>query len=212
MKRHSPVQEASSAINIDPRSPRHQTKSISLLYRSTELTGSGWDGLLRSEAKLNVSPVFWDRDSSVGTMKKSHTSSEVQLTSYSVCTGFSFPGFKAVEALNWPLTSIYYWGWEWMELIFPTILPRSVNRENCNKVNNLQDATTFSFINLFKSAQHIPGDKFAHPQEHFLTVYARTTSGTMHCLCCRSVPRCQPWHRSAAEAVHCTRSCMSIYS
>jgi hypothetical protein len=46
-------------------------------------------------------------------------------------------------------------------------------------VNNQQDATTFSFINLFKSAQHVTGDKFAHPQEHFLTAY--TAFGTMYC-------------------------------
>jgi hypothetical protein len=38
-----------------------------------------------------------------------------------------------------------------------------------NDVNNQQDATTFSFINIFKSALHVSGDKFAHPQEHFLT-------------------------------------------
>ena len=36
-----------------------------------------------------------------------------------------------------------------------------------------------SFINLFKSAQHISGDKFAHPQEQFSAVY--TAFGTMHC-------------------------------
>ena len=30
---------------------------------------------------------------------------------------------------------------------------------------------TFSFINLFNSALHVSGDKFAHPQEHFLTIY-----------------------------------------
>ena len=48
-----------------------------------------------------------------------------------------------------------------------------------NDVNNQQDATTFSFINLFKSAKHVSGDKFAHPQEYFLTVY--TAFGTMHC-------------------------------
>jgi len=35
------------------------------------------------------------------------------------------------------------------------------------------------FLNLFKSAQHVSGDKFAHPQEYFLTVY--TAFGTMHC-------------------------------
>ena len=38
-----------------------------------------------------------------------------------------------------------------------------------NDVNNQQDATTFSFINLFNSTLHVSGDKFAHPQEHFLT-------------------------------------------
>ena len=32
-------------------------------------------------------------------------------------------------------------------------------------------STTFSFINLFKSAQRVSGDKFAHPQEHFLTFW-----------------------------------------
>ena len=31
----------------------------------------------------------------------------------------------------------------------------------------------------FKSALHVSGDKFAHPQEYFLTVY--TAFGTMHC-------------------------------
>ena len=40
-----------------------------------------------------------------------------------------------------------------------------------NDVNNQQDAAMFTFINLFKSALHVSGDKFAHPQEHFLTVY-----------------------------------------
>jgi len=52
----------------------------------------------------------------------------------------------------------------------------------------------FSFINLFKSALHVSGDKFVHPQEHFFTVY--TAFGTMH--------------RPTAVSVHCTRSC--IYS
>ena len=36
-----------------------------------------------------------------------------------------------------------------------------------NNINNQQDAKTFSFINLFNSALHVSGDKFAHPQEHF---------------------------------------------
>ena len=37
----------------------------------------------------------------------------------------------------------------------------------------------FSFISLFKSVQHVSGDKFAHPQEYFLTEY--TAFGTMSC-------------------------------
>ena len=62
-----------------------------------------------------------------------------------------------------------------------------------NDVNNQQDATTFSFINLFNSAPHVSGYKFAHPQEHFLTVY--TDFGKMRRHCCRSVPRLRwNWH------------------
>ena len=34
-------------------------------------------------------------------------------------------------------------------------------------LRNEQDATIFSFINLFKSALHVSGDKFVHPLEHF---------------------------------------------
>ena len=45
-------------------------------------------------------------------------------------------------------------------------------------VNNKQDATTFPFINLFNSALHVSGEKFAHSQEHFLSLY--TAFGTMH--------------------------------
>jgi len=37
------------------------------------------------------------------------------------------------------------------------------------------------FIDLFKSALHVSGDKLAHPQEHFLTVY--TAFGTMRRYC-----------------------------
>ena len=37
---------------------------------------------------------------------------------------------------------------------------------NNKDVNNQKDATNFSFINIFNSALHVSGDKFAHPQEH----------------------------------------------
>ena len=62
-----------------------------------------------------------------------------------------------------------------------------------NDVNNKQDAATFSFIYLFNSALHVSGDKFAHPQEHFVAVY--TAFGTMH--------------RSAAVLVYYTKSCIN---
>jgi len=58
-----------------------------------------------------------------------------------------------------------------------------------NNVNSQQDATNFSFINLFNSALHVSGIKFAHPQE-LVAVY--TAFGTMH--------------RSAAVSVHYTKS------
>ena len=54
-------------------------------------------------------------------------------------------------------------------------------------VSNQRDATTFSFINLFNSALHVSGDKFTHPQEHFLTVC--TALGIMHRHCCQLVSR-----------------------
>ena len=34
------------------------------------------------------------------------------------------------------------------------------------------------FIDLFKSALHVSGDKFSHPQEHFLTVYTVLVQST----------------------------------
>ena len=40
-----------------------------------------------------------------------------------------------------------------------------------NDVNNQQDATTFSFIKLIKSALHVSGDKFAHSQELSFWLY-----------------------------------------
>jgi len=39
------------------------------------------------------------------------------------------------------------------------------------------------FIDLSKSTLHVSGDKLAHPQEHFLTVY--TAFGKTHRYCCR---------------------------
>ena len=69
-----------------------------------------------------------------------------QLASLSSESMQQFAYFKSL--LNWPCKNVWY-----------------------NDVNNQQDETTFSFINLFNSALHVSGDKFAHPQEHFLTVH-----------------------------------------
>ena len=51
--------------------------------------------------------------------------------------------------------------------------------QNDRAMYNQKDATIFTFLNLFKSALHVSGDKFVHPQENFLTIY--TAFGTMHC-------------------------------
>ena len=66
----------------------------------------------------------------------------------------------------------------WMcEVIFELEVCVTVHHQY-NEVSNQRDAKTFSFVNLFNSALHVSGDKFAHPQELFLTVY--TAFGTMH--------------------------------
>ena len=79
-------------------------------------------------------------------------------------------------------------------LFFFLVLRKGIVHDVCvtehhqyKDVSNQRDATPFSFINLFNSALHVSGDKFAHPQVLFLTVY--TAFGTMHRHCCRSVPR-----------------------
>jgi hypothetical protein len=76
-----------------------------------------------------------------------------------------------------------------------------------NDVSNEQNATAFSFINLFKSALHVSDDKFAHSQEHFLTVYA--AFGTMHRHCCRPLPRVATVC-SSVIAFYSTKSCIYI--
>ena len=70
--------------------------------------------------------------------------------------------------------------WTALYVVWTTLAKFDLHAGNVkfNDVSNQQDATTFSFINLFNSALHVSGDKFAHPQEHFLIVY--TAFGTMH--------------------------------
>jgi len=46
------------------------------------------------------------------------------------------------------------------------------------------------FSDSFKSALHVLGEKLAHPQEHFLTVY--TAFCMMHQYCCQPVTRLSP--------------------
>ena len=58
-----------------------------------------------------------------------------------------------------------------------------VKFRNYYDVNNQQDATTFSFINLFKSAQHVSGDKFAHPQEQSMEFHLNRDTGRQQRRC-----------------------------
>ena len=77
-------------------------------------------------------------------------------------------------------------------------------------LSNQQDATTFSFINLFKSALHVLCDKFACPQELFLTVRVYTAFGTIHRHCCRPVPRGTGRHQCRCivpKAVYTVKKC-----
>ena len=74
------------------------------------------------------------------------------------------------------------------------------------------------FIDLFKSAVHVSGDKLASPQEHFLTVC--TAFGTVHCFgrqtrrssgalfdCICSFGTMHRYcFQSAAVSVHCARA------
>ena len=62
------------------------------------------------------------------------------------------------------------------------------------------------FIDLFKSAVHVSGDKLAHPQEHFLTVY--TAFGTMHRYCCRPVVTGRQQYRSIVRVCVCVCVCV----
>ena len=48
----------------------------------------------------------------------------------------------------------------------------------------------FRLLILFNSTSHVSGDKFAHSQEHCLTVYI--AFGTVHRLRCRTVPPVAP--------------------
>ena len=93
-----------------------------------------------------------------------------------------FPDFYNTYVLLWSLNKC----WHSAEI--------KNNWFEYNDVSNQQDATIFSFINLFNSALYVSGDKFTRPHEHFLTVY--TAFGAIHL--------------SAAVSVHCTNS--YIYS
>ena len=73
-----------------------------------------------------------------------------------------------------------------LENLYTPLLSHANINARYNDVNNQQDATAFSVIDLFNSALHVSGDKFFHPQEHFLTVY--TAFGTMNRHCRRPVP------------------------
>ena len=69
-----------------------------------------------------------------------------------------------------------YW-----EFMFVTPCNNSTTMKATRKVQQIP------FVDLLKSALHVSGDKLAHPQEHFLTVY--TAFGTMCRYCCQPVTR-----------------------
>ena len=78
-----------------------------------------------------------------------------------------------------------------MKSVYSAVRTGSLNKTctvSYNDISNQQDATTFSLINLFKSALHVSGEKLAHPQKHFLNVC--TAFGTMHRHCCRPEWNC----------------------
>ena len=84
-----------------------------------------------------------------------------------------------------------------------------------NDVNNQQDATTFSFINLLNQPymfrvtdSHILRSTF-WLYIQLLVQCANNAADRCHGWDGKSVLS-QPWHRSAAVSVHCTQSC--IYS
>jgi hypothetical protein len=68
-----------------------------------------------------------------------------------------------------------------------------------NDVSNQLDATNSVYLS-FKSAVHVSGDKLAHLQEHFLTVY--TAFGKMHRYCCRPVAHLPPVGGNIGALLH----------
>ena len=76
-------------------------------------------------------------------------------------------------------------------------------KEEYNGVNNQRDATTFPFINLFNSALHVSGDKFAHPQEQFFWLYIQLL---VQCTD-TAANRFHGWDGTSVS-VHCTKNCI----
>ena len=76
-----------------------------------------------------------------------------------------------------------------------------------------QFSFTELFIDQFEYALHVSGDKLAHLQEHFLTVYTALVQCTDI-----AADRWQGWvlsqpcHWSAAISVHCTKAVYTVKS
>jgi len=73
----------------------------------------------------------------------------------------------------------FTWNYSNLQSVFYNLSCVTEDAGIYNDVSNQQDVTTFSFIDLFKLAQNVSGDIFAHLQEHFLSLY--TAFVTMHC-------------------------------
>jgi len=65
------------------------------------------------------------------------------------------------------------------------------------------------FIDLFESALHVSGDKLAHLQEHFMTVYKALVC-TMHRHCCRTLTLLTLYYRERIFCVTLQTSLISI--
>ena len=94
--------------------------------------------------------------------------------------------FQFVKSAPFPMLSMYLYFC--LSVCLSSDSVKTWREEKLNRdVSNQQDVTTFSFINLLNQRYMFSGDKFAHPQEHFLTI--RAALDTMHWHCCRPVPR-----------------------
>ena len=107
--------------------------------------------------------------------------SKVFMTIYGVF--LTLVGLMFVRSVGWMCGLYVGWLLAWMSRYFDIDVCVTVHHQY-NDVNNQQDATTFSFMNLFKSALHVSGDKFVHPQEHMRNMLGWFKKINKRKICC----------------------------